>query len=307
MPNDNLFDVSTLAQIASPPAVTTSAENWQGHIPFARWLIMKTKPRLFVELGVFQGDSYLAFCDAAVRFNSRTACTGIDTWEGDDHAGRLAETVYQDLKAFHDPLFGTFSDLRRGRFEDAVADFKDGSVDLLHIDGLHTYEAVKGDFETWRPKLSDRAVVLFHDTQVRERGFGVWQFWAEISSEFPHFEFHHNFGLGVLAVGATAPGEVSALCSMYGDEVESVRKLFAYFAASNAAHVRLKTSANDYHVDPAAFEPAALHERARAWAREADDAGAKIASLENAVESMKASTSWKITAPLRKLMGMVKR
>lgn len=308
MPNDALFDISTLAQIAFPPLVATSAENWHGHIPFARWLIWKTQPLTFVELGVFQGDSYLAICDAAVRFQASTKCTGIDSWEGDAHAGKLAETVYEELKAFHDPQFGTFSDLRRGLFENVVSEFSDESIDLLHIDGLHTYEAVKGDFETWLPKLSPRAVVLFHDTQVRERGFGVWQFWAEVSARYPHFEFHHSHGLGVLAVGPSAPEQVLALCGLPDAEANSVRSMFATFAASIAAHMRLKPEATaPYATDPAALDPAALHLRANEWSRAEDHLHSKIASLENSVESMKSSTSWKLTAPLRKLMGLVKR
>src|SRR5688572_3370746 len=180
-PNDGM--------LLRPDPVPPSA--WGGHIPFGAWLVAALRPRWLVELGTHHGASYLAFCQAVREQGLDTRCLAVDTWEGDVHAAAYSDEVYDKLRRYHDPLYGAFSELLRMTFDDALGSVADGSVDLLHIDGLHTYEAVSHDFHSWRPKLSNRAVVLFHDTQVRDRGFGVWRFWEEIRQAHPHFEFLH--------------------------------------------------------------------------------------------------------------------
>lgn len=177
---------------------------WTGHIPFAGWLVEAAKPSMLVELGTHHGTSYLAFCQAIAESGLAAKCFAVDTWEGDEHAGTYDDSVYTSLLEYHQEHYADFSTLMRMTFDEASAYFDDGSIDLLHIDGLHTYEAVKHDFETWLPKLSDRAIVLFHDTCVRERGFGVWKFWEDVRTRYPSYEFTHAHGLGVLAVGKRA-------------------------------------------------------------------------------------------------------
>jgi O-antigen biosynthesis protein len=208
------------------PMRITTFSAWHEHTPFAMWLVATLRPRLIVELGTHYGDSYCAFCQAVRELKLETCCFAIDTWAGDPHAGGYGPEVLADLRAFHDPLYASFSHLLQSTFADALQHFSDASIDLLHIDGYHTYEVVREDFTAWLPKMRRGGVVLFHDTNVRERDFGVWRLWEEVKANHPHFEFSHGHGLGMLVVGeATAP-ELRALCAASADEATLIRDLF---------------------------------------------------------------------------------
>ena len=164
------------ASLWPPDALRASA--WLDHAPFAFWLTETLRPATFVELGTHTGFSYLCFCQAIARLGLPASGYAIDTWEGDEQTGLYGTEVLQELAAYHDARYSAFSRLVRSTFDDALPHFDDGSlIDLLHLDGLHTYEAVRHDFDAWRPKLSDRSVVLLHDTNVREDDFGVHRLW----------------------------------------------------------------------------------------------------------------------------------
>jgi hypothetical protein len=203
------------------------ASAWHGHVPFAQWLVSAVRPSLIVELGTHNGVSYAAFCETVLQEKLATRCYAVDSWTGDDHAGHYGESVYDELRAFHDGRYSAFSELLRMTFEEARHMIADGTVDLLHIDGFHSYDAVRHDFEGWSPKLSPRAVVLFHDTNVLERGFGVARFWTELEGRFPSFSFLHGHGLGVLAVGPEVPPAIGRLCAAGSPSIAVLRERFA--------------------------------------------------------------------------------
>ena len=211
----------------------TAESAWLQHTPFAMLLIELLRPRLFVELGVQHGSSYCAFCQAVSTLNVQCRCVGVDSWKGDEHAGmsgtdQYGSDVLAELQAYHELRYSAFSTLMQASFDDAVANFSDGSIDLLHIDGYHTYEAVRHDFDTWAAKMSARGVVLLHDICERKDDFGVYRLWDELKAQYPlHLELGHGHGLGVVVVGGAAPDGLQPLLDLSPAEFSRVEQLFA--------------------------------------------------------------------------------
>jgi len=218
-----------------------SPTTWAGHIPFAMLLVDLLRPRLIVELGTFSGTSYCAFCQAVKEVGLETRAYAIDSWEGDPQSGYYGPEILSDLKQHHDPLYGEFSTLIQSTFDDALRHFCEGTIDLLHVDGFHTYDVVKHDFNNWLPMMSQRGVILFHDTNVRQGDYGVWKFWEEIKTHYPHFEFFHEHGLGVLVVGNSYPDSLRQLLELRDPERALIRQFFAQLGG------RLTTRIDEEH------------------------------------------------------------
>lgn len=212
---------------------------WSRLIPVLFALFPVLRPRRYVELGVHNGMSFFAACQVAEHLNLKTQCVAVDSWVGDAHASFHSSEVFDTFKETIADLYPQHHYIQ-GFFSDALQSFDAESVDLLHIDGYHTYEAVKDDFDTWLPKMSASGVIIFHDINVHERGFGVWRFWSELKAKYPAFSFFHSHGLGVLYVGSNR-NVIADLFALFEQNPEYVKIAQQYFEQMGELSVELRT------------------------------------------------------------------
>lgn len=315
MPDASLLNITGFApKRLVPPGA------WIGHIPFAAWIVQQTSPRVFVELGTHSGNSYFSFCQSVAEHGLAAQCHAVDTWLGDEHSGRYGEEIFAEVDAYNRQHYAAFSRLWRMRFTEALEHFPPASIDLLHIDGYHTYEAVRNDFETWLPKLAPGAVVLFHDIVVRERDFGVWKYWGELKEEYPrHIDFLHCSGLGVLQLNAAPEGKV---VPWLAPDAAMKRPLAEYFAAlgtglvarcaleeqlrENAAEAdRLITELRQI-IEERRAQITALDRTIAGQAAHSAVQDALLAQVNAQLQTVLNSRSWAVTRPLRFVVRLLR-
>lgn len=151
---------------------------WVGHGAFAINLVEQMKPEIIVDLGVDYGFS--TFCFAYPKIGQ---VFGVDWFQGDEQAG-FRDTMNVVLERY-EKLKNKFG---IDNVEFIKSDFTELSkkweynIDILHIDGLHTYEAVKNDFDSWIEFVDINGVVLFHDVESYRHTVGA--FFSEIKGGY---------------------------------------------------------------------------------------------------------------------------
>ena len=172
---------------------------WSGHRRFGYDLIANLRPSRIVELGTHYGCSFFSFLQSCKDNNLNTQVIAIDTLKGDEQAGFYSDEVWDVVNNTLETYYSKQNyKLLRMYFKDALKEIEDESIDILHIDGLHTYEAVSEDYFSWLPKLKRDGIVLFHDI-ASELNYGTNKFWDEIKEKIPeNYTFEHSWGLGVL-------------------------------------------------------------------------------------------------------------
>ena len=77
-------------------------------------------------------------------------------------------------------------------------------LDYLFIDGDHSYEGVRKDFEMYAPLVKRAGTVAFHDVVPHPLGWseGVPRFWQEMKGQYPSREIvtsqTNGYGIGII-------------------------------------------------------------------------------------------------------------
>lgn len=172
---------------------------WEGHRDFAYDFVSEMKPKQIVELGSQYGCSLFAFCQSIKDHQLETEIHAIDKWAGDVGAPESGKQVYKSVQNIQRLMFPDVNlYLHAMLFDEAHTNFREHSIDLLHVDGGHSFEEVSHDFEMWLPNLNENGVVFFHDV-FSPIDQGSCDYWSFIQEKYPiHFEFKHSCGLGIL-------------------------------------------------------------------------------------------------------------
>jgi predicted O-methyltransferase YrrM len=168
-------------------------------------LLQQRKPRVVVEIGTANGGTLSIWCAVA---DPQAAIVSIDL-PGGIHGGgypRWKSLIYrrfaQPKQCLH--LLRVDSHLS-STLDHLKTILPPEGIDFLFIDGDHTYEGVKADFEMYSPMVRRGGLVVFHDicTHPPEAKCDVDTFWREIQTKHKAWEYVDNpnqgfYGIGVL-------------------------------------------------------------------------------------------------------------
>ena len=101
------------------------------------------------------------------------------------------------------------SSYEQGTIRKVKKELDKNKIDVLFIDGDHSYEAVKKDFNAYLPLVKKGGIIGFHDIinpstwRVKGKVVGTSKFWKEIKDKYKSTRFvyeKHKWGIGVLFI-----------------------------------------------------------------------------------------------------------
>jgi len=172
-------------------------------------LVKREQPQSVLEIGTAKGGSFYIwsrYLDSVDRLIS------LDLPDGQFGGGydELKTNIFREFSPSKEMHFVRDNSHQQGTYEEVSALVDDG-IDFLFIDGDHTYEGVKQDFEMYSELVSDGGIIALHDIathpndeeevekrrqnieDIEERHLNwskshpecnVDEFWAELISEY---------------------------------------------------------------------------------------------------------------------------
>ena len=168
-------------------------------------LLDTIKPRTIMEIGTACGGNLFLLCRVAAP---DALVISVDLPGGIYGGGYPAWRIpiYRQFPVPPQRLRLIRANSHSLRTTEKVRKILDGRrIDFLFIDGDHTYEGARADFELYSPLVRDGGLIAFHDIHELQQqpGCAVHKLWKEVKQEFQHQEIindpHQNWaGIGVI-------------------------------------------------------------------------------------------------------------
>jgi predicted O-methyltransferase YrrM len=167
------------------------------------------KPKIIMEIGTAFGGMLFLFAQAA---QENSLIISIDLPGGNFGAGYpwWKIPLYKAFGRSGQKIFLLRADSHLSNTYRIIENILQGNkIDFLFIDGDHSYEGVKKDFEMYSKLVNSRGIIAFHDiisntkNDYSDPTINVDMFWKEIKDKFKYQEFVENYnqnkaGIGVL-------------------------------------------------------------------------------------------------------------
>lgn len=221
-------------------AINERALQRRGELALLVDLVLDLQPRTVLEIGTCHGGSLAAWCQCATP---DARIVSIDLPHG-QFGGTDANVHGSHLLSYRreaQDLRLVTGDSHDALIHAAIAPlFTPDGIDFLFIDGDHTYDGVRQDFETYARMVRPGGLIAFHDVAPHDGDARceVDRLWAEIA---PQYEMTWTFrtegdyagcGIGVIRW----PGKPCAACGGRGWHTAGGNDAMTCSCAAGAAY-----------------------------------------------------------------------
>jgi len=163
------------------------------------------QPKRLMELGTGKGGNLFLLCNAA-PIDAEIIALDL---RGGSHGAGYPPWKIPLLKSFklkEQELTLVMADSHKIETQDQIANILDGGLlDVLFIDGDHSYEGVKKDFELYSQFVRPGGIIIFHDIvpHIKDPTCKVNVFWNELKQQYTYLELIENInqdwaGIGII-------------------------------------------------------------------------------------------------------------
>lgn len=161
-------------------------------------ILKKVKPVYVLEIGTAFGGTLFLFTRIASEY-THIISVDIGGWGVRGGYPDWKKAFYKSFALPNQEVHLLKMDSHAAATLEKVESILDGKkLDFVFIDGDHTYEGVKKDFEMYAPLVVGKGLIAFHD--IISSSLGVNKFWNEVKSRYDYKEIGTREGIGLILI-----------------------------------------------------------------------------------------------------------